>query len=70
VLTTRIIGITDQVAKESKDSNASTHEHHQVDTGASSGGLGAEQARAAHKSPVCRLDYTHKISRRADADSV
>lgn len=32
------LGITDQVAKESKDSTASSHELHDEDTGASSGG--------------------------------
>ncbi|KAL5420729.1 hypothetical protein PMIN04_006220 [Paraphaeosphaeria minitans] len=39
--------ITDQVAKESSDSNASTHQHHDVDTGASSGGSNA--SAMAHK---------------------
>ncbi|KAL5384246.1 hypothetical protein DPSP01_005391 [Paraphaeosphaeria sporulosa] len=39
--------ITDQVAKESSDSNASTHQHHDVDTGASSGGSTA--SAMAHK---------------------
>ena len=45
-------GITDQVAKESSDSNASSHQLHDVDTGATSGG--APSAFAAHKAaPVC-----------------
>ena len=39
--------ITDQVAKESSDSNASSHQLHDVDTGATSGG--APSAFAAHK---------------------
>lgn len=46
------LDITDQVAKESKDSNASSHELHDKDTGAKSGG--SLSAAAAHKSaPVC-----------------
>jgi hypothetical protein len=45
-------GITDQVAKESSDSTASTHPAHQVDTGAISGGsLGAN----AHKANPVRI---------------
>ncbi|KAF1939181.1 hypothetical protein EJ02DRAFT_352898 [Clathrospora elynae] len=45
-------GITDQVAKESSDSNASTHQHHDVDTGASSGGNAHAQAHKANLGPV------------------
>jgi hypothetical protein len=41
-------GITDQVAKESKDSTASTHENHDVDTGATSGGNLHAQAHKAN----------------------
>lgn len=47
------LGITDQVAKESSDSNASTHQHHDVDTGASSGGSTA--SALAHKAAPVRL---------------
>ncbi|KAF2689316.1 hypothetical protein K458DRAFT_290768 [Lentithecium fluviatile CBS 122367] len=39
--------ITDQVAKESSDSNASTHELHNEGSGATSGG--SISAAAAHK---------------------
>ncbi|KAH7116927.1 hypothetical protein B0J11DRAFT_583632 [Dendryphion nanum] len=45
--------ITDQVAKESDDSTASSHPIHQEDTGATSGGsLNAQQAHAANPGPV------------------
>jgi hypothetical protein len=45
--------ITDQVAKESKDSTASTHPLHQEDTGATSGGsVDAMQAHKANLGPV------------------
>ncbi|RMZ74286.1 peptidase c40 [Pyrenophora seminiperda CCB06] len=44
--------ITDQVAKESSDSNASTHPHHDVDTGATSGGSASAMAHKAHPGPV------------------
>ncbi|KAL1600063.1 hypothetical protein SLS59_006137 [Nothophoma quercina] len=40
--------ITDQVAKESKDSNASTHELHQEDNQATSGGSVAANAHKAN----------------------
>ncbi|KAF2749098.1 hypothetical protein M011DRAFT_475837 [Sporormia fimetaria CBS 119925] len=36
--------ITDQVAKDSSDSNASDHPAHQVDTGATSGGSQSKEA--------------------------
>ncbi|KAF2446840.1 hypothetical protein P171DRAFT_482918 [Karstenula rhodostoma CBS 690.94] len=44
--------ITDQVAKESSDSNASTHQHHDVDTGATSGGSASANAHKAAPGPV------------------
>lgn len=45
------IDLTDKVAKESSDSTASTHEMHQEETGATSGG----KASALHHqaNPVC-----------------
>lgn len=49
-------GITDQVAKESKDSTASSAPLHQEDTGATSGGsMDAQQAHKAN--PVCPIPY-------------
>jgi hypothetical protein len=46
-LTKAPLGITDQVAKESDESTASSHPAHQVDTGATSGGsLGANAHKA------------------------
>lgn len=55
--TDSLLGITDQVAKESSDSNASTHPMHQVDTGATSGGKATAQDHAAN--PVSRPDTEH-----------
>jgi len=46
------IGITDQVAKESKDSTASSHEIHDVDTKASSGGAASLEHHKANPGPV------------------
>jgi hypothetical protein len=48
------LGITDQVAKESSDSTASTHKNHDVDTGASSGGTAHA---AAHKAAPVRYTW-------------
>ncbi|KAH9875331.1 hypothetical protein J1614_004823 [Plenodomus biglobosus] len=45
-------GITDQVAKDSKDSNASSAPLHDVDTGASSGGNVHAAAHKANPGPV------------------
>ncbi|CAA9959918.1 hypothetical protein CFE70_003359 [Pyrenophora teres f. teres 0-1] len=45
-------GITDQVAKDSSDSTASTHPNHDVDTGATSGGGASAMAHKAHPGPV------------------
>ena len=42
------IGITDKVAKESSDSNASTHELHNEDNQATSGGNVAANAHKAN----------------------
>ncbi|KAF2655803.1 hypothetical protein K491DRAFT_692593 [Lophiostoma macrostomum CBS 122681] len=44
--------ITDQVAKDSSDSNASSHPLHQEDTGATSGGSVGAQAHKANPGPV------------------
>ncbi|EOA91123.1 hypothetical protein ACJQWK_11604 [Exserohilum turcicum] len=44
--------ITDQVAKESSDSTASTHQHHDTDTHATSGGSLHAQAHKANPGPV------------------
>ena len=44
--------ITDQVAKESSDSNASTHPLHDTDTGATSGGNVSADAHRANPGPV------------------
>jgi len=44
--------ITDQVAKDSTDSNASTAKLHDVDTGATSGGSLHAQAHKANPGPV------------------
>ncbi|KAJ4356121.1 uncharacterized protein N0V89_004149 [Didymosphaeria variabile] len=44
--------ITDQVAKESSDSNASSHPNHQEDTGATSGGSLSSLAHKAAPGPV------------------
>ncbi|KAL6710642.1 hypothetical protein ACN47E_007699 [Coniothyrium glycines] len=44
--------ITDQVAKESRDSTASTHPLHDEDTGATSGGSVAANAHKANPGPV------------------
>ncbi|KAI8934768.1 hypothetical protein NX059_008456 [Plenodomus lindquistii] len=44
--------ITDQVAKDSKDSNASDASLHDVDTGASSGGNAHAAAHKANPGPV------------------
>ncbi|KAH6618656.1 hypothetical protein C7974DRAFT_416016 [Boeremia exigua] len=44
--------ITDQVAKDSKDSNASTAPLHQVDNEATSGGSVAANAHKANPGPV------------------
>lgn len=53
VADTVILGITDQVAKESSDSTASSHPIHQEDTGATSGGsVNAQQAHSANPGPV------------------
>lgn len=41
------VDITDQVAKESSDSNASSHELHQENTGATSGGSLSSMAHKA-----------------------
>ncbi|KAF2629606.1 hypothetical protein BU25DRAFT_456687 [Macroventuria anomochaeta] len=44
--------ITDQVAKDSKDSNASSHQLHQEDNQATSGGSIAANAHKANPGPV------------------
>ncbi|UPX16134.1 uncharacterized protein EKO05_0006553 [Ascochyta rabiei] len=44
--------ITDKVAKESKDSNASSHELHNEDNQATSGGSVAANAHRANPGPV------------------
>ena len=46
------LGITDQVAKESSDSNASTHPLHDVDNKASSGGASTFEHHKANPGPV------------------
>lgn len=46
------IGITDQVAKESSDSNASSHPNHDVDTKATSGGAATLEHHKANPGPV------------------
>jgi hypothetical protein len=45
-------GITDQVAKESSDSTASSHELHDVDTKATSGGAATLEHHKANPGPV------------------
>jgi hypothetical protein len=50
-ITDTVVGITDQVAKESKDSTASTHPLHDEDTNATSGGA-ASLAHKANPGPV------------------
>lgn len=59
--------ITDQVAKESKDSTASDHPIHQEETGATSGGsAGAkatEQDHAANLGPVKADSYPEKAGK-------
>jgi hypothetical protein len=44
--------ITDQVAKESSDSTASTHPNHDVDTKATSGGAATLEHHKANPGPV------------------
>lgn len=44
--------ITDKVAKESSDSNASSHQIHQEENQATSGGSVAAQAHKANPGPV------------------
>jgi len=47
--------ITDQVAKGSSDSTASTHDNHKVDTGVNPGGV-HENAHKANPGPVIVQD--------------
>lgn len=44
--------MTDQVAKESSDSTASTHEVHNVDNNATSGGVASMEHHKANPGPV------------------
>jgi hypothetical protein len=46
------IGITDQVAKESKDSTASSHPLHDTDTKTTSGGAATLEHHKANPGPV------------------
>jgi len=49
--------LTDKVAKESKDSTASSHEHHDVDhSHATSGGSSGKATVQDHKSTPVRFD--------------
>ena len=50
------IGITDKVAKESSDSNASTHELHDSKEANEATSGGAAHANAHKANPVCVLD--------------
>ncbi|KAF2257097.1 hypothetical protein BU26DRAFT_599663 [Trematosphaeria pertusa] len=55
--------ITDQVAKDSKDSTASSHPLHQEDTGASSGGSIGAMAHKANPGPVMPENMPEKASK-------
>ncbi|KAF2466012.1 uncharacterized protein BDR25DRAFT_306463 [Lindgomyces ingoldianus] len=55
--------ITDQVAKDASDSTASTHPHHQVDAGATSGGSIGAQAHKANPGPVMAEDIGKPASK-------
>ena len=50
-LTSRSADLTDQVAKESSDSTASTHENHKTSTNATSGGVATIQDHQANPGP-------------------
>lgn len=50
-------GLTDQVAKESKDSTASDHPMHDVDTGATSGGSQSKEHGTAADHSAVRYDF-------------
>jgi len=79
------LGIYDQVAKESKDSTASDHEIHDVETGATSGGAQGKATAEDHKgTPVCftslskhvpsspiglEADWTRNLQARPRADT-
>jgi hypothetical protein len=64
ILTHKSTGITDQVAKESSDSTASSHSLHQVDTGATSGGsISAQQAFKANPGPVITENIGEPVSK-------
>lgn len=52
LLKTALIDITDQVAKESKDSTASSHPMHQEDTGVTSGGSSKATIQDHKATPV------------------
>jgi len=51
------LGIFDQVAKDSKDSTASDHEIHDVETGATSGGSQGKATAEDHKGTPVRFAF-------------
>ncbi|KAF2190556.1 hypothetical protein K469DRAFT_558619 [Zopfia rhizophila CBS 207.26] len=55
--------ITDQVAKDSSNSTASTHSAHQENTGATSGGSIGIQAHKANPGPVIAEDIGKPASK-------
>ncbi|KAI4835497.1 hypothetical protein E4T44_08526 [Aureobasidium sp. EXF-8845] len=55
--------LTDMVAKESSDSNASTHPMHQVENNATSGGKATAEDHSANPGPVISQDIGEASSK-------
>ena len=64
-LTRNCLGIFDQVAKESKDSTASSHSLHDENHDVSSGGSAKATAQDHNATPVCQVQKMGQPRKRA-----